>query len=371
MNHTSSNPTGPAGVAIIGAGNISDQYLTNLTSYPDVTVRYVADLDPARAREQAEKYGIEGHGAPDGALTDDGTEIVVNLTVPAVHAEVDLAAAAAGKHIWTEKPLALDADSGRAVLEAASKAGVRVACAPDTFLGKGLQSALRFVAEGGIGTPLAANTTLQNSGPDVWHPNPDFFFAPGAGPLFDMGPYYLTTLVQFLGPIARVHAVTSRPRSERHIGAGPRAGEGFPVDVETYVAALYEFESGQVAHSTFSFDSALGRVQFEVTGTDATLTVPDPNTFDGELVITKACGEIDTIATEGSERGRGAGVVELARAIRAGVPERASGDLSLHVLDVMQSTLEAGATGQPVDVASTVEPAQILPDGWDPAEATL
>lgn len=365
--------SGRAGVGIIGAGNISTQYLKNLTTFPDVDVRFVADLDTDRAAAQAAEHGVPRSGTVADLLADDEIEVVVNLTVPAVHVEVAEQVLAAGKHVWNEKPIALERESGRSLLRAAQSAGLRVATAPDTFLGAGIQSALRLVAEGGIGKPHGALTLMQSPGPESWHPNPAFLFDIGAGPLFDIGPYYLTALVQFFGPVARVHAVTSKARAERVIGSGPLAGQSFPVNVPTHVATLLEFESGATAQSIFSFDSKLGRTQFEITGDDATLTVPDPNTFTGDLLITRGKGEehVETRPSEGSAAGRGTGVVELVRAIRAGVPERASGELAFHVLDVMQSVIEAGDSREPVTLGSTVEVPPPLEVAWDPAEATL
>ncbi|MGJ4846202.1 MULTISPECIES: Gfo/Idh/MocA family protein [unclassified Leifsonia] len=361
---------GKVGVGVIGAGVISTEYLTNLTSFPDLDVRFVADIDEARAKAQAEKFGIAGSGSVADLLADDDIEIVVNLTLPKVHVEVALQILDAGKHVWSEKPFALDRVSGTALLAAAHEKGLRVATAPDTFLGAGIQSARRLVENGTIGAPLTALTLMQSPGPESWHPNPDFLFQEGAGPLFDIGPYYLTALVQLFGPVARVSAVASKAKESRVIGSGPRAGEEFAVTVPTHVSALYEFESGQTAQSIFSFDSKLGRTQFEVAGVEGTLVVPDPNTFQGDLIVHGADG-IETLPATGSTSSRGTGVVELARAIRAGVPERASGEQAYHVLDVMVSTIEAGLAGAPVDVQSTVQVAPALPEDWDPRAATL
>ncbi|MDN4614211.1 Gfo/Idh/MocA family oxidoreductase [Leifsonia sp. F6_8S_P_1B] len=361
---------GRVGVGVIGAGVISNEYLANLTSFPDLEVRFVADIDLDRAREQAEKYGVPASGSVEQLLADDGVEIVVNLTIPRVHVEVALQALAAGKHVWSEKPFALDRASGRELLETAHAKGLRVATAPDTFLGAGVQTARRLVESGAIGAPLTALTILQNPGPERWHPNPDFLFQEGAGPLFDLGPYYLTALVQLFGPVARVSAVGSKARETRVIGSGPRAGEEFAVTVPTHVSALYQFESGQTAQAVFSFDSKLGRTLFEVAGVDGTIEVPDVNTFEGDLLVHGADG-VETVPSTGSTSTRGTGVVELARAIRAGVPERASGEQAFHVLDVMVATIEAGESGLPVEVESTVELAPALPEDWNPREATL
>ncbi|WP_020075643.1 Gfo/Idh/MocA family oxidoreductase [Cryocola sp. 340MFSha3.1] len=361
---------GRVGVGVIGAGVISNQYLENLTVFPDLDVRFVADIDLERAKAQADKYGVPGSGTVEELLADDDIEIVVNLTIPKVHVEVALQALAAGKNVWSEKPFALDRASGRELLEAAHAAGLRVATAPDTFLGSGIQSARRLIENGDIGAPLTALTLMQSPGPESWHPNPDFLFQEGAGPLFDIGPYYLTALVQIFGPVARVSASASRARETRVIGSGPRAGEEFAVTVPTHVSALYEFESGQTAQAVFSFDSKLGRTQFEVAGVDGTLVVPDPNTFEGELLVHGGDG-IETVPSTGTTDSRGIGVVELARAIRAGVPERASGEQAYHVLDIMVSTIEAGESRTPVEVESTVDVAPALPEDWDPRAATL
>lgn len=361
---------GRVGVGVIGAGVISNEYLANLTSFPDLDVRFVADIDLDRARAQAEKYGVAASGTVEELLADEGVEIVVNLTIPRVHVEVALQALAAGKHVWSEKPFALDRTSGQELLETAHAKGLRVATAPDTFLGAGIQTARRLVESGTIGAPLTALTLLQNPGPERWHPNPDFLFQEGAGPLFDLGPYYLTALVQLFGPVARVSAVGSKARETRVIGSGPRAGEEFAVTVPTHVSALYQFESGQTAQAVFSFDSKLGRTLFEVAGVDGTIEVPDVNTFSGDLLVHGADG-VETVPSTGSTSTRGTGVVELARAIRAGAPERASGEQAFHVLDVMVATIEAGESGLPVEVQSTVEVAPALPEDWDPREATL
>lgn len=363
--------TGRVGVGIIGAGVISTQYLENLTTFPDLQVRFIADIDEERARAQAEKFGIAASGSVESLLADDDIEIVVNLTIPAVHVEVAEQVLAAGKHVWSEKPFALDRESGRRLLDAAQAAGLRVATAPDTFLGAGIQSARRYIESGAIGAPLTALTLMQGPGPESWHPNPDFLFQYGAGPLFDVGPYYITALVQLFGPVSRVTAIASKAKPSRVIGSGPRAGERFDVTVPTHVSALYEFEGGQSAQSIFSFDSQLNRTQFEVSGIDATLVVPDPNTFDGELVVHQGGKEVERIVSTGVTTTRGTGVAELAQAIRAGRPERASGENAFHVLDIMVSTIESAQSGQPVEVASTTTVAPALPEDWDPRVGTL
>ncbi|MCU1663047.1 MAG: NADH-dependent dehydrogenase [Pseudonocardia sp.] len=363
--------SGAVGVGVIGAGVISSQYLRNLTAFPDLDVLFVADINEARARDRAAAFGVPRSGSVGELLAHDGIEIVVNLTIPLAHVDVALRALAAGKHIWNEKPIALDRKSGRELLDAARGAGLRVGTAPDTFLGPGIQTSRRLIEAGVIGTPLTALTLMQGPGPESWHPDPDFLYQDGAGPLFDIGPYYLTALVQLFGPISRVMAVGSQAKAVRTIGSGPRAGQQFQVTVPTHVSAILEFAAGQTAQSMFTFDSMLRRKQFEVAGVEGTLAIPDPNTFTGEVVIHRSGGETTTVLPVEFTSTRGIGVVELARAIRAGQAERASGELAYHVLDVMISTSEASDRGAPVEVASTVEPTPALPEDWDPLARTL
>lgn len=362
---------GTTGVGIVGAGTISDQYLENLTQFPDLKVVFIADLDEERAASQAEKWGVPASGSYEQLLATDDVEIVVNLTIPAVHVEVALQAVAAGKHVWGEKPYALDRESGRQLMEAAKEAGVRVAVAPDTFLGAGLQTALREVRDGAIGQPLTALTLFQVPGPESWHPSPEFLFAKGAGPLFDVGPYYLTTLIQVFGPIRRVAALSSQARSSRTIGSGPKAGTDFVVEVPTHVSALIDFESGASAQSVFSFDSKLPRAGFvEISGAEGTAVFPDPNMFDGETTIHTGDGDPRVVEATGSFFTRGTGVAELAQAIREDRPERVPGELAFHVLDAMASLVEAADSGQFVDVTSTVQISAPLDADWDPSRAS-
>lgn len=364
---------GPVGVGIIGAGVISKEYLTNLTSFPDVTVHVVADLFEEAAAARAAEFGIETSGGVDAALAHPDVEIIINLTIPAAHVAVATAAVDAGKHVWSEKPFSLDRESGLALLRAAELAGVRLGSAPDTFLGAGLQTARRMIERGDIGVPLTALTLMQSPGPESWHPNPAFLFQEGGGPLFDIGPYYLTTLIQTFGSIDKVAAFGSKSRATRTIGSGPKAGEEFPVTVPSHVSAIVQFEGGASSQSIFSFDSPRGRTGFvEVTGTDATISFPDPNAFGGDVRIhARGADGWETVPSVGSTAGRGAGVLEMARAIRADRPHRAPGALAYHVLDAMVSITESIDTGRFVDVESSTTAVPALPEGWDPTEATL
>ncbi len=365
--------TEPVGVAVVGCGTISDAYLRNLTSFPDVRVLYCADLVRDRAEAQAAKYGVPGAGSTAGALGQPGVELVVNLTVPTAHAQTAAAAIAAGKNVWIEKPLALDTTAGRQLLAQAAAAGVRVGCAPDTVLGAGLQTARGLIEAGAIGVPQTALALMQDPGPERWHPDPAFLFQRGAGPLFDIGPYYLSLLATVFGPAGEVAALGRRSRDQRVIGSGPNAGRSFGVEVPTHVAALISYTGGQAASLVLSFDSPLRRHGFvEITGTEATLAMPDPNFFDGEARI-RAAGAADwtVIPASGATAGRGLGVLDMARGLRGGVPHRASGELALHVLETMEAIQRSVTTGSFEPVRTTFAiPAALEPD-WDPFARTI
>ena len=364
---------GPLGVAVVGCGTISDEYLRNLTAFPDLRVLFCADLDLERASKQAAAYGVPAAGTLDQALAHDGVELIVNLTLPATHAEVAAAAIAAGRHVWNEKPLTTDPTGGRALLRQAERAGVRVGCAPDTVLGAGLQTARRLIQRGVIGTPQTALALMQSPGPESWHPSPEFLFQPGAGPLFDLGPYYFSALACVFGPASRVAAVGRQAVTSRVIGSGPKAGTTFAVEVPTHVGALVEYNAGAAASLLFSFDSPLSRHGFvEITGTEATMAVPDPNTFAGDVRIHRRGGEgWETVRPAGASAGRGLGVLDMARSLWAGRPHRASGELALHVLEVMVAveTSAGGTAFQPVDSGFVVPPP--LPEEWDPYARTV
>lgn len=367
----------PMGVGLIGAGMISDQYLENLTSFPDIDVVIVGDLVPERARAQAAKYGVAEHGNAADVLAHPEVELVLNLTIPAAHHEVSSAAIAAGRHVWSEKPLGVDRAEAADLVRAAAGAGLRLGVAPDTVLGPGLQTARRAILRGDIGTPLAAQTSLAYIGPDTFHPDPEFLFARGAGPVMDMGPYYVTALVHTLGPVASVAAVGLKGREQRTIQVGERAGTVFPVEVPTLVQAVMRFERGPVGQSVFSFDSPLTRSGVvEITGTEGTIVIPDPNTFGGDVRITRGPGasgeqEWTTLPSIGVLAGRGLGVLDMARAIRAGEPHIASGDVGLHVLDTLIAVEEAVTAPGFIDIASTVGEIPLVPEDRDPFAATL
>lgn len=365
--------SGPVGVGVIGAGVISGAYLRSMSAFADLRVHAIGDQNPMAAANRAEEYGIATHGDVSAVLEHPEVEIVVNLTVPAAHVAVGEAAIAAGKHVWNEKPLALDLEAGRTLLEQAEAAGLRVGCAPDTVLGTGLQTARRLIERGDIGRPLTALSLFQNPGPDLWHPNPAFLFGAGAGPLFDIGPYYLTALVGIFGSVSTVAAQASTARTERVICSGPKAGETFPVTADTHTGALIGFAGGASAQTVFSFDSPAPRSGFvEIAGTEATIALPDPNRFDGPIRLWRTgSDQWQTIETVGGDYERGLGVLEMARAIRTGKPHRASGAVALHVLDVMSSMLESSRTAAFVPVTTRAPQVPVLDEDFDPVRSTL
>lgn len=370
--------TGPVGVGIIGAGNISDQYLSTLTTFPDVRVLAVGDLDEDRARAQAAKYGVPHGGSVASVLADPEIEIVVNLTIPAAHVEVSEAIIGAGKHVWTEKPIGVARDESQRLLRTAAAAGLRVGVAPDTVLGPGVQTAKRAIARGDIGQPLFATTAFQWQGPEIFHPNPAFLYAKGGGPLLDMGPYYVSALVHVFGPVGAVTALGLRGAETRRVQVGALAGQEFAVEIPSTLQVLMSFEHGGTAQSIYSTDSALNRTGLlEVTGTEGTIVIPDPNNFGGEITITRpapvlhAATPVEQVPQEGIVTARGLGVLDLARAIRAGRPHIATGEFGYHVLDTLLSIEEAAESRAWVTVESTVDAPGSMPAEFDPFAATL
>ncbi len=337
-------------VGLVGIGNISRQYLDTLPRLPGVSLVAAADLNPARTVPGVRML------RPEELYAADDVDLVLNLTIPQAHATVALSAISAGKHVYGEKPLALSTVEGQEVLAAAAAAGVRVGCAPDTVLGTGTQTARRCLDEGAIGTPVAATAFMVTPGHERWHPDPEFYYRPGGGPLFDMGPYYLTALVTLLGPVRRVTGLASTPRTTRTIGSGPRAGNEFPVEVATHVAGVLEHENGAITTLMMSFDvwaAALPRI--ELYGTNGSLSVPDPNGFDGEVKLYEPGKEWRTIPANAGypNAGRGTGVADLAAALTTNTEHRANGAVAYHVLDIMESLLRATEQGQTQAVTST------------------
>ncbi|MBB5078827.1 Gfo/Idh/MocA family protein [Nonomuraea endophytica] len=351
----------PLNVGIVGAGKISGAYLSTLERLRSVRLIAVTDLDPGRARAVADQAPADRPVTVASTVAElvarDDVDAILNLTIPAAHADVALAALGAGKHVYGEKPLAVHREEADAVLAAARAAGLRVGCAPDTVLGTGIQTARKAIDDGLIGVPVAATAFMTSAGHERWHPDPEFYYRPGGGPLLDMGPYYLSALVHLLGPVVRVTGASSRPRAERTIGSGPRAGQSFPVEVDTHITGVLEHAGGALTTLMMSFDVRAARLpRIEVHGTDATLSVPDPNGFDGVVEINRGDGWAGLPVSAGyPEAGRGVGLADLAEALSAGRPHRASAELAAHVLDTMLTLMDAAEQGRALRVASTCE----------------
>jgi predicted dehydrogenase len=363
----------PVKLGLIGAGSVCELYLPALAEFPDVHVHIIGDPVEERAAERASQFGIPHSGLPAAVLASTEVEVVLNLTPPVFHAEVAHAVLDAGKHLYSEKPLALDVEAGRSILDHAKSAGLIVAGAPDITLSAAFQQSLRLVASGEIGTPVFARCEAVLAGPEVWHPRPQFLYAAGAGPLFDIGPYYLTALVAALGPITWVSARGTRKAERRTIGSGPLAGETFPVEVPTLVTAVLGFASGISAQLLLTFDSASHRGgQMEIFGTEATLRLPDPNGGSvGSALLPGSTSDWHALPEPDGRVGFGLGVVNLARHLRGSEPLVADGVRALHVVQLMTAITESMTTMAPVSIATDYTSSPVLPEGWSPLASTL
>ena len=363
--------TRPVHVGLIGCGKISDAYFAGCASYAFVKIVACADTDPVRAKEKAQQHGVRACSVDD-LLADPSIDLVVNLTIPIAHASVNTAALNAGKHVYTEKPFALESRDGAAVLALARRKNLLVGCAPDTFLGGGLQTARKLIDDGMIGRPVSAMAFMLCRGHESWHPNPQFYYEKGGGPMFDMGPYYITALINFLGPIARVSGSAQSAFPERVITSQPLAGTKIPVETPTHVTGVMDFASGVTATIVTSFDTwAYPLPRLVIFGTEGTLEAPDPNRFDGAVRLRRGATEAyDEIPhTHTIERGRGSGVADMALSIlRRDRPHRASGELAQHVLEVMESFEKSSATERHIKLASTCERPAALPVGLAASE---
>ena len=361
-------------VGIVGAGQISGAYLGTLRRLSNVEVVAVGDLDQARAEAAAATTPGARPLAVADLLAADDVDLVLNLTIPAAHGEIARAAIAAGKHVYGEKPLAVTTVEADAMLAAAAGADVRLGCAPDTVLGTGVQTARACLDSGEIGKPIAATAFMVTPGHERWHPAPEFYYQPGGGPLFDMGPYYLTALVTLLGPVRCVAGMAATPRATRVIGSGPRAGAEIEVAVATHVTGVLEHANGALSTLVMSFDVWAGQLpHIEVYGTAGSLSVPDPNGFAGAVRIFRAEAEDWAPAPEaGGYRGaaRGYGVSDLASALTTGAAHRANGEIAYHVLDLMESLLAAADSGQAVDSTSSCDRPPAVPFGARPDDPT-
>jgi predicted dehydrogenase len=362
---------GKVKVGIIGCGNIAPAYVRGCRAFPILDLAACADINPAAAQKLADDAGLEARSVSD-LLADPEIQIVVNLTIPKAHAEVALAAVQAGKHAHGEKPLAVTRAEGQRILAAAQAQGVRVGGAPDTFLGGGIQTCRKLIDDGAIGEPVAAVAFMACHGHEGWHPNPAFYYQTGGGPLFDMGPYYLTALITLLGPIRRVTGATKRSFAERIATSPARYGERIAVEVETHLTAALDFAAGPVGTLIMSFDVWAHHLPLiEIYGADGSLSVPDPNTFHGpvRLWTTQAREWREISLTHSDQVGRGIGVADMAYAIQSGRAHRASGALAYHVLDAMHSVEDASQSGGHITLASSCDQPAPLPVGL--AEGTL
>jgi predicted dehydrogenase len=355
--------SGTLRVGVVGCGVISHHYAANAKAFDSFALVACADLEREAAERLASEHALPP--APVEELIGDPTiDIVLNLTPPAVHVGVTRQALAAGKHVYSEKPLALTVAEARELLAVATERGCRLACAPDTFLGSAFQTARALLDEGAIGEPLSVSAAMLVGGQASWHPNPDIFFAEGAGPLLDMGPYYLTLLVALLGPVARVAGFASTRVAEREIQVGPRAGERFRAQTPTHTAATLQLVSGAMANLVASFEAPGEYVcDFAIHGTRGVLALPDPNGFAGPLRLKASRADwVDVpVAGRGGCDSRGIGLDDLARSLVENRAHRASGELACHVVDVAESILAAAASGSAVEVATTVERPAWLP----------
>jgi predicted dehydrogenase len=345
-------------VGIIGCGVISEIYLSNLSKLAGIEVAAVADANMENARVRSEVFGIPARSV-GALLSDPEIEIVLNLTIPKAHAEVAAAVLNAGKHVYNEKPLAIERAEAREMLELAAAKGLRVGCAPDTFLGAALQTCRRLIDDGAIGEPVGAVAFMTCRGHERWHPNPDFYYQRGGGPMFDMGPYYLTALVALIGPVQRVTGSARITFPERTITSPHRFGGKIPVEVPTNIATVADFANGAVATMIMSFDvweSSLPHI--EIFGSEGTLGIPDPNKFEGPVRLwhreTRGWREMPLVSPF-VENWRGLGVADLAQALGTGRPHRASGELAWHVLDVMHAAQEAPEEGRHVELNTRCE----------------
>ncbi len=353
------------GIGIIGTGNISSAYLKailgkdGLPGFPVLDVKALADMRPEAAQARAAEFGLKS-ATVDEMLADPEIGLIINLTIPRAHVDVGLRCLAAGKHVYSEKPLGITYAEGKKLLDAANAAGLRIGSAPDTFLGGAHQQARAIVDSGSLGQLIGGTAYMQCPGHESWHPDPAFYYDLGGGPMLDMGPYYITDLVNLLGPVARVSAMSSRLRSERPITSEPKKGQIMPVKIDTHVTGSLGFANGAIVQIAMSFDVAAHKhVPLEIYGTEQTLLVPDPNHFGGEVELRPRGhgSEWQAVPVEkpyADGNYRSLGVADMAQGILDNRPHRANGDLALHVLEVMEAFEIASRDGRSIDIKTPV-----------------
>jgi len=366
------------GVGILGCGNISAAYLRLAPLFKGLEVRAVADINAEAANARAEEFGTKAQSVDD-LLANPDIDIIVNLTIPEAHYEMTRRILDSGKHAYSEKPLVLTVEEGLELKKLAADKGLMVGCAPDTYLGGAHQQARRIIDDGEIGRITSGTCHVMSPGMESWHPNPDFFFRPGAGPVLDIGPYYVANLINLVGPVKRVTGFANTPRTERTIGSGARAGETVPVSTPTTIHAVLEFENGAVITLGASWDvKAHGHANMELYGTGGSIFVPDPNFFGGELKVAGAEGDVSTVepwdhplGVANQDRGdkpavanyRTAGFADMVDALETGRTPRCSLETTLHGVDVMTSILKSAELGRAIELETTCDrPLPLSPD---------
>lgn len=355
----------PLAVGVVGCGNISEVYFQAGKRFEAINIIACADLDNDLAQAKAKKHNIPKVLSTNELLADQEVDIVLNITQPKAHTEIAMQAIAAGKHVYNEKPLALTREEGRKLLDAAAEKGVRVGCAPDTVLGAGIQTARKIIDDGLIGKPVSATAFMMCHGHESWHPNPEFYYEAGGGPMLDMGPYYLTALVTLLGPITHVSAITRTTFPSRLITSQPKAGKVISVETPTHLTGLIEFENNAVCTMITSFDVWRANLPcIELHGTEGSLSVPDPNGFGGDVKLFRPDNEDWKIMPHShgyAEQSRGLGLAEMAKSIQEIRGHRASGELAYHVLDAMHAFLDGGETNARITLLSTCKQPDPMP----------
>lgn len=354
----------PLGIGIIGIGNISGQYLSNIPRLKSLKLIAVADLIKERADKVAREHNVLSLSVEE-LLANKEIDAVLNLTLPQTHASINTLALNHGKNVYVEKPFALSTAEAQPVVRLANEKGLRLGCAPDTFLGTGIQTSKDVLLKGKIGTPFAASAFWSAPGHERWHPSPQFYYLEGAGPLFDMGPYYLTALVFLLGPIVNVIGNATRSDRKRKIHTGPLAETPISVEVDTHISAILTHASGAQSTIMVSFEAWGSRLPtIEVYGTEGTITVPDPNQFSEDTYIYTQ-SELEWKKVEPSagyvDAGRAFGLAEMADAIENGRPHRVSGELGYHILEVMEAILNSSKGNTRIEIQSSFDDIPIVP----------
>ena len=353
------------GIGLVGCGNIAPIYLKNLGGFPETRLVAVADADRAKAESRAAEFGVPKVTSLDGLLADPAVEVLLNLTTPLSHYHIAKHALLAGKHVYNEKPVAIDVSEADDLLAIAASRGLQVGCAPDTVLGAGIQTCRHAIDSGMIGEPLSFQAFMMCPGHEGWHPDPAFYYEKGGGPLFDMGPYYVSALVTLLGPVSRVCGASKKSFATRTIGSEPKRGQTIAVDVPTHLVTVMELASGAVGQLTTSFDVQFHTLpHIEVYGSEGTLRVPDPNGFGGPVLVrTKGDGDWRPLSLThpNSEDMRGIGVRDLVCAIRSGERPRASGALARHALAVFHAAHAAPYHAKYVEIEPVERPAAMPP----------